>query len=38
MKVMQENLIGWVKEFASWTLEIVKRNDERKGFYVISRR
>jgi len=31
-------LIGWVKEFASWTLEIVKRNDDLKGFHVLPRR
>lgn len=31
-------LIAWVKEFASWTLEIVKRNDDVKGFHVLPRR
>lgn len=31
-------LIDWVKEFASWTLEIVKRNDDLKGFHVLPRR
>ncbi len=31
-------LIGWVKEFADWTLEIVKRNDDLKGFHVLPRR
>ena len=29
-------LIEWVKDFASWTLEIVKRNDDLKGFKVIE--
>ena len=31
-------LIDWVVEFASWTLEIVKRNDELTGFHVLPRR
>lgn len=31
-------LIDWVREFASWTLEIVKRNDDLKGFHVLPRR
>jgi putative transposase len=31
-------LIDWVKEFTSWTLEIVKRNDDLKGFHVLPRR
>lgn len=31
-------LVEWVKQFASWTLEIVKRNDDLKGFYVLPRR
>lgn len=31
-------LIDWVKDFASWTLEIVKRNDDLKGFQVLPRR
>lgn len=31
-------LIEWVKDFASWTLEIVKRNDDLKGFHVLPRR
>ena len=31
-------LIEWVKEFAFWTLEIVKRNDDVKGFHVLPRR
>jgi len=31
-------LIDWVKDFASWTLEIVKRSDDIKGFKVLPRR
>jgi putative transposase len=31
-------LIEWTKEFASWTLEIVKRKDDLKGFHVLPRR
>ena len=31
-------LIDWVREAASWTLEIVKRNDDLKGFKVLPRR
>lgn len=31
-------LIDWVKEFANWTLEIVKRNDDLKGFHILPRR
>jgi len=31
-------LIEWVREFASWTLEIVKRSDDLKGFHVLPRR
>jgi len=31
-------LIEWVKQFAEWTLEIVKRNDDLKGFHVLPRR
>jgi putative transposase len=31
-------LIEWVKQFASWTLEIVKRNDDLKGFHILPRR
>jgi putative transposase len=31
-------LIEWVKDFASWTPEIVKRNDDLKGFHVLPRR
>lgn len=31
-------LIEWAREFASWTLEIVKRNDDLQGFHVLPRR
>jgi putative transposase len=31
-------LIEWVKGLASWTLEIVKRNDDLTGFHVLPRR
>jgi putative transposase len=31
-------LIEWAKQFASWTLEIVKRKDDLKGFHVLPRR
>lgn len=31
-------LIEWVRQFAQWTLEIVKRNDDVKGFHVLPRR
>ena len=31
-------LIDWVKDFGAWTLEIVKRNDDLKGFQVLPRR
>lgn len=31
-------LIEWVKDFGAWTLEIVKRNDDLKGFHVLPRR
>ena len=30
-------LISWLSDFFQWTLEIVKRN-EQKGFYVLPRR
>jgi putative transposase len=30
-------LIGWLYDFCHWTLEIVKRN-EQKGFHVLPRR
>jgi putative transposase len=31
-------LIGWVKALAGWTLEIVKRSDDLKGFHVLPKR
>lgn len=31
-------LVDWVKEVCSWVLEIVKRNDDVKGFQVLPRR
>ena len=31
-------LIDWVKQICSWTLEIVKRSDEVKGFQVLPHR
>ena len=31
-------LVGWVKETGGWDLEIVKRNDDLKGFHVLPRR
>lgn len=31
-------LVEWVVKFASWTLEIVKRNDDLKGFHVLPHR
>jgi len=31
-------LIDWVKEFAGWVLQIVKRTDDMKGFVVLPRR
>lgn len=31
-------LVGWVRSFCSWTLEIVKRSDTQKGFAVLPRR
>jgi putative transposase len=31
-------LIDWVKETCQWILEIVKRNDDVKGFQVLPRR
>ena len=31
-------LIGWVAAFGDWILEIVKRNDDVKGFVVLPRR
>ena len=34
----QGKLIDWVKETCKWVLEIVKRNDDVKGFEVLPRR
>lgn len=31
-------LVDWVKRMCGWTLEIVKRSDERGGFEVLPRR
>lgn len=31
-------LIGWLAEFCRWTLEIVKRTDDVKGFRILPRR
>jgi putative transposase len=31
-------LIGWVKQNCGWILEIVKRNDDAKGFEVLPKR
>jgi putative transposase len=31
-------LAAWVKEFAGWTLEIVRRSDAAKGFEVVPHR
>ena len=31
-------LVEWVKRFGHWTLEIVKRSDDVKGFKVLPRR
>lgn len=31
-------LIGWVKDLCDWILEIVKRNDDAKGFVVLPHR
>lgn len=31
-------LIGWIKEFRGWTLEIVKRNADLKRFHVLPHR
>jgi putative transposase len=31
-------LVNWAKESCQWILEIVKRNDDVKGFYVLPRR
>lgn len=31
-------LVDWVKRMCGWTLDIVKRSDERGGFEVLPRR
>lgn len=31
-------LIGWVKQFCGWMLEIVKRSDDIKGFQILPHR
>lgn len=31
-------LVGWVKDFCGWTLEIVKRSDNIKGFKLLPKR
>lgn len=31
-------LVEWVKQVCGWTLEIVKRSDDKTGFYVLPRR
>ena len=31
-------LVGWVKDFFGWTLEIVKRRDNLKGFKILPKR
>lgn len=31
-------LVDWVKNTYNWVLEIVKRSDDRQGFYVLPRR
>ena len=31
-------LVAWAREFGNWTLEIVKRSDDMKGFVVLPRR
>lgn len=31
-------LVGWVKEFGNWLLEIVKRSDDARGFVVLPHR
>ena len=30
--------MDWVRSFAGWVLEIVKRSDDQKGFVVLPRR
>jgi putative transposase len=32
------NFIAWVKKIFSWTLEVVKRSDDEKGFKVLPKR
>jgi putative transposase len=32
------DFVDWVKTFADWTVEIVRRDEEKKGFYVLPRR
>lgn len=31
-------LVNWAKSFGNWTLDIVKRNEDQKGFVVLPRR
>lgn len=31
-------LIGWVKRYLRWTLQVVKRSDDMKGFHVLPKR
>ena len=31
-------LVDWVRSFAGWVLEIVRRSDDKKGFVVLPRR
>lgn len=31
-------LVEWVREWAKWTLQIVKRSDDTKGFVVLPKR
>jgi putative transposase len=32
------DFVQWVKTFADWCVEIVKRNETQKGFYVLPQR
>ena len=34
----QGKLVDWVKNFCGWTLEIVKRSDNLKGFRILPKR
>ena len=34
----QGKLVGWVKDFCGWTLEIVKRRDDLKEFKLLPKR